>query len=85
LGRRVRLPRLQLDQVLAGQPGTRRPGLRTCAKRTSVTTGTVFASTRSPLTQWFAAAWHVCATKNGASALGLQKLLGLGRYETTWT
>jgi transposase-like protein len=55
-----------------------------CAKRTSVTAGTVFAGTRTPLTQWFAAAWHVCATKNGASALGLQKLLGLGSYETAW-
>ena len=56
-----------------------------CAKRTSVTAGTVFASTRSPMTQWFAAGWHVCATKNGASALGLQTLLGLGSYETAWT
>ncbi len=56
-----------------------------CAKRVSVTSGTVFAGTRTPLTQWFAAAWHVCATKNGASALGLQKLLGLGSYETAWT
>ena len=49
-----------------------------------MTAGTIFAGTRSPLTQWFAAAWHVCATKNGASALGLQKLLGLGSYETAW-
>lgn len=56
-----------------------------CAKRVSVTAGTVFAGTRSPLTQWFAAAWHVCSTKNGASALGLQRLLGLGSYETAWT
>ena len=55
-----------------------------CAKRTSVTAGTVFAGTRTPLTQWFAAAWHVCSTKNGASALGLQKLLGFGSYETAW-
>jgi transposase-like protein len=69
-------------------PASRGLGARVCAqcaKRTSVTAGTVFASTRSPLTQWFAAAWHVCATKNGASALGLQKLLGLGSYETAWT
>ena len=50
-----------------------------------MTAGTVFARTRSPLTQWFAAAWHVCSTKTGASALGLQKLLGLGSYETAWT
>ena len=55
-----------------------------CAKRTSVTAGTVLAGTRTPLTQWFAAAWHVCATKSGASALGLQRLLGLGSYETAW-
>ena len=53
-----------------------------CAKRTSVTAGTVFAGTCTPLTQWFAAGWHVCSTKNGASALGLQTLLGLGSYET---
>jgi hypothetical protein len=68
-------------------PASRGLGSRVCAhcaKRTSVTAGTVFAGTRSPLTQWFAAAWHVCSTKNGASALGLQKLLGLGSYETAW-
>ena len=68
-------------------PASRGIGSRVCArcaKRTSVTAGTVFAGTRTPLTQWFAAAWHVCSTKNGASALGLQKLLGLGSYETAW-
>ena len=68
-------------------PASRGLGSRVCAgcaRRTSVTAGTVFARTRSPLTQWFAAAWHVCSTKNGASALGLQKLLGLGSYETAW-
>jgi hypothetical protein len=68
-------------------PASRGIGSRVCArcaKRTSVTAGTVFAGTRTPLTQWFAAGWHVCSTKNGASALGLQKLLGLGSYETAW-
>jgi transposase-like protein len=68
-------------------PASRGLGSRVCArcaKRTSVTAGTVFAGTRTPLTQWFAAAWHVCSTKNGASALGLQKMLGLGSYETAW-
>jgi transposase-like protein len=34
---------------------------------------------------WFRAAWWVTAQKNGASALGLQKILGLGSYETAWT
>ena len=53
-----------------------------CRRETSATAGTIFDRIRSPLTQWFAAAWHLCSTKNGASALGLQKLLGLGSYET---
>ncbi len=68
-------------------PASRGLGARVCAgcaKRVSVTAGTVFAGTRSPITQWFATAWHVCSTKNGASALALQKLLGLGSYETAW-
>ncbi len=72
-----------------GTEAWRRSGARwlcaTCRRETSVTAGTVFDRTRTPLTQWFAAAWHVCSTKNGASALGLQKLLGLGSYETAWT
>ena len=50
-----------------------------------MTAGTIFDKTRSPLPQWFAAAWYVCGTKNGASALGLQRLLGMGSYETAWT
>jgi len=68
-------------------PASRGVGARVCAgcaKRVSITAGTIFAATRSPLTQWFLAAWHVCSTKNGASALGLQKLLGLGSYHTAW-
>jgi transposase-like protein len=56
-----------------------------CRRETSATAGTIFDGTRTPLGQWFAAAWYVCGTKNGASALGLQQLLGLGSYETAWT
>lgn len=29
--------------------------------------------------------WYVTAQKNGASALGLQRVLGLGSYQTAWT
>jgi transposase-like protein len=56
-----------------------------CSKRTTVTAGTVFAGTRKPLTDWFAAAWYVCSTKGGVSALGLQRVLGLSSYETAWS
>lgn len=55
-----------------------------CSKRTTVTAGTIFAGTRKPLTDWFAAAWYVCSTKGGVSALGLQNVLGLSSYETSW-
>lgn len=55
-----------------------------CARRTSVTAGTIFDKTRTPLTTWFAAVWYVTNQKYGASALGLQRVLGLGSYETAW-
>jgi transposase-like protein len=34
---------------------------------------------------WFQAIWHVTSQKNGASAKGLQQVLGLGSYATAWT
>lgn len=57
---------------------------RSCQRRTSVTAGTIFDRTRTPLRTWFAAAWFVTAQKNGVSALGLQRVLGLKSYETAW-
>src|SRR5213593_2910328 len=57
----------------------------TCGAQTSVTAGTVFQDTRKPLRLWFHAMWWVASQKTGGSALGLQRLLGLGRYETAWT
>ena len=56
-----------------------------CARRVSVTAGTIFHGTRTPLTTWFAAAWYLTNQKHGASALGLQQVLGLGSYQTAWT
>jgi hypothetical protein len=37
-----------------------------------------------PLTLWFRAMWQVTSQKNGMSALGLQRVLGLGSYKTAW-
>ena len=34
---------------------------------------------------WFRAMWWVTTQKNGASALGLQRVLGLKKYKTAWT
>jgi hypothetical protein len=55
-----------------------------CRTDHSVTAGTICADTKLPLTTWFQAGWYVTGTKHGVSALGLQRLLGLGSYETAW-
>jgi transposase-like protein len=55
-----------------------------CDRQTSVTAGTIFQDTRTPLPVWFRAMWWVTTQKNGASALGLQRVLGLKSYETAW-
>lgn len=62
-------------------------GLRmcpSCGRKTSVTAGTIFHRTRTPLATWFAAIWFVTSQKNGVSAQGLQRVLGFGSYETAW-
>jgi transposase-like protein len=56
-----------------------------CAHQTSVTAGTIFEKTRTELRVWFAAIWYITNQKHGVSALGLQRVLGLGSYETAWT
>ena len=56
-----------------------------CGHKTSVKAGTIFEGSRKPLALWFRAIWWVTSQKNGASALGLQRILGLGSYETAWT
>lgn len=56
-----------------------------CRYQASITTGTIFQGTRTPLTVWFRAIWWVTSQKNGSSALGLKRILGLGSYETAWT
>src|SRR3990172_1672713 len=58
---------------------------RDCRHQTSVTAGTIFQDTRTSLRLWFQAMWWVTTQKNGSSALGLQRVLGLGSYETAWT
>lgn len=56
-----------------------------CGHQTTVTAGTIFQDTRKPLTDWFRAMYWVTTQKNGASALGLQRVLELKSYKTAWT
>ena len=46
--------------------------------------GAIFQDTHLPLTVWFRAMWQVTSLKNGVSAAGLQRVLGLGSYKVVW-
>ena len=56
-----------------------------CNTETSVTSGTIFHKSTKPLFIWYRAMWWMVAQKNGVSAKGLQKILGIGNYQTSWT
>lgn len=58
---------------------------RVCGGETSPTAGTIFEGTRISLRTWFTTMWFVTSQKDGASALGLKRVLGLGSYQTAWT
>jgi len=55
-----------------------------CGRRTSVTAGTIFDRTRTPLTVWFTACWMFATQKDGISAQSLQRALDIGSYQTAW-
>lgn len=57
---------------------------RRCRAHVSVTAGTIFQDSHLSLRLWFRAMWYVTNQKAGVSALGLQRALGLGSYETAW-
>lgn len=82
LARWVRLPRCGSDH------GWRAPDLRWrcagCDRRVSVTAGTIFDKTRTPLTVWFAAAWLLVNSKTGVSATQLRREMELGSVQTAW-
>ena len=56
-----------------------------CHRQESILSGTLFQDTHKPLMLWFRAIWYVTSLKTGASALGLQRVLGIGSYKTAWT
>jgi len=55
-----------------------------CGVRSSVTAGTIFDRTRTPLTVWFTACWLFATAKDGISALSLKRTLEIGSYQTAW-
>src|SRR5438105_5648124 len=55
-----------------------------CDRRTSVTAGTIFDKTRTPLTVWFNPSWLFTTCKDGVSAQSVQRELAIGSYQTAW-
>lgn len=55
-----------------------------CRRHATVTAGTIFDKTRTPLGTWFDAAWHLTTAKNGLSAKTLESTLGT-TYRVAWT
>ena len=55
-----------------------------CGGRRSVTAGTIFDRTRTPLTVWFTACWLLATGKDGISALSVKRVLEIGSYQTAW-
>jgi len=56
-----------------------------CGYQSSLRAGTIFEGSRKPLGTWFRAMWYLTGAKNGASAVTVQRVLGLGSYQTAWT
>lgn len=55
-----------------------------CRYQGTITAGTIFDKTRTSLRSWFAAVWYITNQKQGVTALGLQRVLGIGSYQTAW-
>ena len=55
-----------------------------CRYQASLTAGTIFHKTRTPLVKWFWAIWLASRDKGGTSAMRLSRQLELG-YRTAWT
>jgi transposase-like protein len=54
-----------------------------CHSQASVTSGTIFASTKLPLKTWFRAIYHLTQTKGGISSVELSRRLGVTQT-TAW-
>jgi len=56
---------------------------KACSYEFSVTTGTIFHRSRTPLQKWYVAIWLMVTSKKGISAKQLERSLGV-TYKTAW-
>jgi transposase-like protein len=79
---RLRWPQGFVCPACGSVAGTRlksRPRIqcRGCRRQVSLTAGTIFHSTKLPLSTWFLAIWLVATAKNGISSIELGRRLGI--------
>lgn len=58
---------------------------KNCGYQVSLTAGTIFHKTRTPLRKWFWMIFLMGRQKSGISMLSLQRLLEIKSYKTVWT
>src|ERR1043166_7994150 len=83
-----RCPRCSHDVVYAIRAKPHHWQCHKCARkgyRFSVLVGTIFENTNIPLQVWFKVIWLMMSSKNGMSALQIQRMLGIGSYRTAWS
>lgn len=56
-----------------------------CRYQVSLTAGTVFHRTKTPLAKWFWMIFLMARPKSGISMLSLQRMLAIKSYKTVWT
>ena len=55
-----------------------------CRRQISLTAGTIFHKSKTPLHKWFWLMFLMANNKKGVSALNAQKLLGVRTYKSVW-
>lgn len=58
---------------------------KACGYQASLTAGTIFHKTRTPLRKWFWMIFLMGRQKSGVSMLSLQRILKIRSYKTVWT
>jgi transposase-like protein len=58
---------------------------KSCKYQVSVTAGTIFHKTRTPLRKWFWMIFLMGNQKSGVSMMSIQKMLSINKYQTVWT
>ena len=71
------------DHYIVGHGARKLFQCNACRHQTSLTAGSLFASTKLPLTTWFLAIYLLSQAKTGLSAMALRRQIGVS-YPTAW-